>query len=72
MLLEILFFQIIYKFPILKGQGNFYFCGAIIGSCLGFLWFNAPPAKIFMGDTGSLSLGGSLGAVGIITKHEIV
>jgi len=48
------------------------FCGAIIGSCLGFLWFNAPPAKIFMGDTGSLSLGGSLGAVGIITKHEIV
>ena len=39
---------------------------------LGFLWFNAPPAKIFMGDTGSLSLGGSLGAVGIITKHEIV
>ena len=48
------------------------FLGAIIGSCLGFLWFNAPPAKIFMGDTGSLSLGGSLGAVGIITKHEIV
>ena len=47
-------------------------CGAIIGSCLGFLWFNAPPAKIFMGDTGSLSLGGSLGAIGIITKHEIV
>ena len=39
---------------------------------LGFLWFNAPPAKIFMGDNGSLSLGGSLGAVGIITKHEIV
>ena len=39
---------------------------------MGFLWFNAPPAKIFMGDTGSLSLGGSLGAVGIITKHEIV
>ena len=39
---------------------------------LGFLWFNAPPAKIFMGDTGSLALGGSLGAVGIITKHEIV
>ncbi len=48
------------------------FCGAIIGACLGFLWFNAPPAKIFMGDTGSLSLGGSLGAVGIVTKHEIV
>jgi len=48
------------------------FCGSIIGACLGFLWFNAPPAKIFMGDTGSLALGGSLGAIGIITKHEIV
>ena len=48
------------------------FCGAIVGSCLGFLWFNAPPAKIFMGDTGSLSLGGSLAAVAIIVKHEIV
>ena len=45
------------------------FCGSIVGSCLGFLWYNAPPAKIFMGDTGSLALGGSLGAVGIITKH---
>ena len=43
-----------------------------VGSWLGFLWFNAPPAKIFMGDTGSLSLGGSLGAVSIISKHEIV
>jgi len=48
------------------------FCGAIVGSCLGFLWYNAPPAKIFMGDTGSLSLGGSLGAVSIIAKHEVV
>ncbi len=48
------------------------FCGSIIGACLGFLWFNAPPAKIFMGDTGSLALGGSLGAIGISTKHEIV
>ncbi len=48
------------------------FCGSIVGSCLGFLWFNAPPAKIFMGDTGSLSLGGSLGVVSIISKHEIV
>ena len=48
------------------------FCGSIVGSCLGFLWYNAPPAKIFMGDTGSLSLGGSLGAVSIIAKHEIV
>ena len=48
------------------------FCGSMVGACLGFLWFNAPPAKIFMGDTGSLALGGSLGGVGIITKHEIV
>ena len=48
------------------------FCGSIMGSCLGFLWYNAPPAKIFMGDTGSLSLGSSLGAVSIISKHEIV
>ena len=48
------------------------FCGSIVGSCLGFLWYNAPPAKIFMGDTGSLSLGGSIASVAIIAKHEIV
>ena len=61
------------QIPYIEGTGEIsIFCGAIIGSCLGFLWFNAPPAKIFMGDTGSLSLRGSLGAVGIITKHEIV
>ncbi len=48
------------------------FCGSIVGACLGFLWYNAPPAKIFMGDTGSLSLGGSLATVAIIVKHEIV
>ena len=61
------------QIPYIEGTGEVaIFCGAIIGACLGFLWFNAPPAKIFMGDTGSLSLGGSLGAVGIITKHEIV
>ena len=48
------------------------FCGSIVGACLGFLWYNAPPAKIFMGDTGSLSLGGSLAAVAIVVKHEIV
>ena len=46
--------------------------GATIGSCLGFLWFNAPPAKIFMGDTGSLALGSLLGTVSLISKHEIV
>jgi phospho-N-acetylmuramoyl-pentapeptide-transferase len=57
----------------IEGMGEVsVFCGSIIGACLGFLWFNAPPAKIFMGDTGSLALGGSLGAIGIITKHEIV
>ena len=48
------------------------FCGALVGGGLGFLWFNAPPAKVFMGDTGSLSLGGALGAVSVITKHELV
>ena len=61
------------QIPYIVGVGEVsIFCGSIIGACLGFLWFNAPPAKIFMGDTGSLALGGSLGAVGIITKHEIV
>ena len=63
------YLQILY----IEGAGEIsIFCGSIIGACLGFLWFNAPPAKIFMGDTGSLSLGGSLGAISIITKHEIV
>lgn len=47
-------------------------CGAIIGAGLGFLWFNAPPAMVFMGDTGSLSLGGALGAIAVCIKHELV
>ena len=47
-------------------------CGAVLGAGLGFLWFNAPPASIFMGDTGSLALGGMLGAIAVATKHEIV
>ena len=47
-------------------------CGALIGAGLGFLWFNAPPAMIFMGDTGSLALGGALGSIAVATKHEIV
>ncbi|MCL4679101.1 MAG: phospho-N-acetylmuramoyl-pentapeptide-transferase [Alphaproteobacteria bacterium] len=47
-------------------------CGALIGGALGFLWYNAPPAAIFMGDTGSLAMGGLLGAVAVMTKHEIV
>jgi phospho-N-acetylmuramoyl-pentapeptide-transferase len=47
-------------------------CGALIGAGLGFLWFNAPPAQIFMGDTGSLALGGLLGTIAVAVKHEIV
>ena len=48
------------------------FCGAMVGASLGFLWFNAPPASVFMGDTGSLSIGAALGTISIITKHELV
>jgi len=48
------------------------FLAALIGAGMGFLWFNAPPAAVFMGDTGSLALGGALGAVAVATKHEIV
>ena len=48
------------------------FCGAVVGAGLGFLWFNAPPAMVFMGDTGSLAMGGALGAVSVVTKHELV
>ena len=47
-------------------------CGALIGAGVGFLWFNAPPAQIFMGDTGSLALGGMLGTIAVIIKHEVV
>ncbi len=48
------------------------FCAALFGGGLGFLWYNAPPAAVFMGDTGSLALGGALGAIAVCTKHEIV
>ncbi|SNT75228.1 phospho-N-acetylmuramoyl-pentapeptide-transferase [Paracoccus seriniphilus] len=48
------------------------FVAALIGGGLGFLWYNAPPAAVFMGDTGSLALGGALGAIAVVTKHEIV
>ena len=48
------------------------FCGAMVGAGMGFLWFNAPPAQVFMGDTGSLALGGALGAISVVTKHELV
>ncbi|MBE7636682.1 phospho-N-acetylmuramoyl-pentapeptide-transferase [Sneathiella sp. P13V-1] len=47
------------------------FCGALIGASLGFLWFNAPPAMVFMGDTGSLAMGGALGSISVVTRHEI-
>ncbi|HCI49138.1 MAG: phospho-N-acetylmuramoyl-pentapeptide-transferase [Alphaproteobacteria bacterium RIFCSPHIGHO2_01_FULL_41_14] len=48
------------------------FCGALVGASLGFLWYNAPPARVFMGDMGSLAIGGALGTIGVITKHELV
>ena len=48
------------------------FCGALVGAGLGFLWFNAPPAMVFMGDTGSLAIGAALGTIAVITKNEIV
>ncbi len=48
------------------------FCGALVGAGLGFLWYNAPPAMVFMGDTGSLSMGGALGGISVVTKHELV
>lgn len=57
----------------IPGSGEIViFCAALIGGGLGFLWYNAPPAAVFMGDTGSLALGGALGAIAIVTKHEIV
>jgi phospho-N-acetylmuramoyl-pentapeptide-transferase len=57
----------------IQGVGELtIFCCAIVGGCLGFLWFNAQPAEIFMGDTGSLSLGGALGTISVIVKHEII
>src|SRR5437899_7471026 len=66
-------FAVYLNFHFVAGSGELaVLCGAVIGAGLGFLWFNAPPASIFMGDTGSLALGGLLGAVAVATKHEIV
>jgi phospho-N-acetylmuramoyl-pentapeptide-transferase len=63
------YLQVIY----LPGTGELtVFCGALIGAALGFLWYNAYPAEVFMGDVGSLGLGGALGTLAVITKHEIV
>jgi phospho-N-acetylmuramoyl-pentapeptide-transferase len=57
----------------LPGAGELtVFCGAVVGAALGFLWFNAHPAKIFMGDTGSLALGGALGTIAILVKKEML
>lgn len=57
----------------IPGSGELaVFCSALVGASLGFLWFNAPPARVFMGDTGSLALGGALGAISVIAKHEFV
>ncbi len=59
--------------PFVRGSAEItIFLGAIIGASLGFLWFNAPPAMVFMGDTGSLALGGALGSTAVAIKHEIV
>ncbi|MBL0966933.1 MAG: phospho-N-acetylmuramoyl-pentapeptide-transferase, partial [Blastomonas sp.] len=59
--------------PHVPGAGDLaIYCGCIIGACLAFLWFNAPPAAVFMGDTGSLALGGALGAIAVAAHHEIV
>ena len=48
------------------------FCGALMGASLGFLWYNSHPAEVFMGDVGSLALGGALGMLAVLTKHEII
>ncbi len=59
--------------PFVLGVGDLtVLCSAIVGAGLAFLWFNAPPAAVFMGDTGSLALGGALGAIAVATQHEIV
>lgn len=61
------------QIPYVQGSGELaIFCGALFGGCLGFLWFNAYPAQVFMGDVGSLSLGGALGAIAIIIKQEFL
>jgi phospho-N-acetylmuramoyl-pentapeptide-transferase len=59
--------------PFVLGAGQLtVLCSAIIGAGLAFLWYNAPPAAVFMGDTGSLALGGALGAIAVATQHELV
>ena len=61
------------QIPYVPGTGELaIFCGAMVGACLGFLWYNTYPAQIFMGDVGSLSLGGALGTLAIVTKQELL
>ncbi len=61
------------QIPFVAGTGELgILCAALVGGGLGFLWYNAPPARVFMGDTGSLALGGVLGTIAVITKHELV
>ncbi len=61
------------KIPFVSDTGELVIiCASLIGAGLGFLWFNAPPAMVFMGDTGSLSVGGTIGAIAVATKHEII
>ncbi|MFN7066147.1 MAG: phospho-N-acetylmuramoyl-pentapeptide-transferase, partial [Aquificaceae bacterium] len=61
------------QIPHVAGTGEIaVICAALVGAALGFLWFNAPPAQIFMGDVGSLALGGVIGTISVITKHEMV
>jgi phospho-N-acetylmuramoyl-pentapeptide-transferase len=66
-------FAVYLGIPHVPGAGDLaIFCGGIVGAGLAFLWFNAPPAAVFMGDTGSLALGGALGAIAVTAHHEIV
>ena len=61
------------KIPYIPGSGELVvFCGVLLGASLGFLWYNAHPAEVFMGDVGSLSLGGALGTMAVVTKHELI
>jgi len=61
------------KILYISGSGELaIFCGALVGASLGFLWYNAHPAEVFMGDVGSLSLGGALGTLAVVTKHELI
>ncbi len=61
------------QIPFVPGTGELaILCGALVGAAMGFLWYNTPPAMVFMGDTGSLAMGGVLGTIAVITKHELV